>query len=375
MLKDTGPSVRIYNLAKNLAALGNDVEMVLPKFTETCENIDGVTVHFLKGFFPRKLLESISKLLGILRPTSLFFYDILFVFKACKIIQTSDAVQFEQQSAGAILVPLVTKILKKPVIIDCHNVFQSLKISETNLLRKIIETSIEKMVYGFANVVLTVSEKERQLFLSYALGKAQVEVIPNGVDTKIFFKPTNAMKLREDYGLTNKRVVVFVGNMQYGPNKEAVRLIATKIAPEVEKAVNNVMFIILGRIDGPTFANLNYFGVVKNVVPLLVASDVAIAPLLNGAGTRLKILEYFSCELPVISTTVGAEGLEVKNGVHAVIEDDISVFASKLTQLLNDPKLSKQLGLSARQLAVEKYDWVNIASYLNDVFRECKLEN
>src|ERR1039458_3886162 len=100
MLKDTGPSVRIYNLAKNLVALGNDVEMVLPKFTETCENIDGVTVHFLKGFFPKKLLEQISKLLGILRPTFMFSYDPLFVYKACKIIQTSDVVQFEQQLSG-----------------------------------------------------------------------------------------------------------------------------------------------------------------------------------------------------------------------------------------------------------------------------------
>jgi len=367
--KDTGPSVRIYNLAKSLATLGNGVEMVLPKFKETCENIDGVTVHFLKGFFPKKLLEQISKLFGILRPTSFFSYDPLFIYKACKIIQASDVVQFEQQSAGAILVPVIAKILRKPIVVDCHNVFQPLKIRETNFVRKIIEISIEKMVYRFANMILTVSEKERLILLSYAIGKVQIEVVPNGVDTRIFSKPVNAMKLREYYGLINKRAVVFVGNMQYAPNKEAVHLIATKIAPEVEKTIKGAKFLIVGRIDGPKHTNLDYFGVVENVVPLLAASDVAIAPLLNGAGTRLKILEYFSCGLPVVSTTVGVEGLEVRNCTHVMIEDDMAVFASKLIQLLNDSKLSKQLGQSARQLAIEKYDWTKIASHLNEILQ------
>jgi glycosyltransferase involved in cell wall biosynthesis len=369
MLKDTGPSVRIYNLSKNLVAMGNDVAMVLPKFTETVENIDGISVHYLKGFFPKKILEMISKLIGILRPTSLFFYDPLFVYKACKIIQKSDVVQFEQQSAGALLIPIVAKIFKKPIIVDCHNIFQSLKISETNLTRKIIETSIEKMIYRFANIILTVSEKEKQIFSSYAIGKAQIEVIPNGVDTAIFSKPVNVAKLREDYGLTNNHVVIFVGNMEYEPNKEAVRLIATKIAPEVKKVVKNVTFLIVGRVNGPTYAILNYVGVVKNVVPLLVVSDVAIAPLLNGGGTRLKILEYLSIGLPVVSTTIGAEGLGVKNGTHAIIEDDLTVFASKLIQLFNDPKLSHKLGQSARQLAIEKYDWTKIASHLNEIIK------
>ena len=201
----------------------------------------------------------------------------------------------------------------------------------------------------------------------------QVEVIPNGVDTKIFFKPPDVKELRRYYGLINKRVVVFVGNMQYDPNKEAVHLIATKIAPEVAKRVKNVQFIIVGRTTGSNYTNLKYFGVVRSVVPLIAASDVAIAPLLNGAGTRLKILEYFSCGIPVVSTTVGAEGLEAQNCIHLMIEDDLSKFATKLTQLLNDPTLSRQLGQSARQLVIEKYDWTRIASHLNELIQRMPL--
>lgn len=367
MLKDTGPSVRIYNLAKNLAALGNVVELVLPKFTDTCERIDGVTVHYLKGFTPQRILKLISKFMGVSRPSSLFSYDPLFIQRASKIIQASDVVQFEHQSAGAFLIPIAANILKKPVIVDCHDILQPLKIKETTLLRKILETFIEKMIYNYANLILVVSEKEKHLLLSLGIGKDRIEVIPNGVDTKVFVKPREATEIRERYGLATHRVVVFVGNMQYTPNKEAVRLIALKIGPLVEKVVKDVKFLIVGRVDGPVYSNLNYLGVVNDVVPILAVSDVAIAPLLHGSGTRLKVLEYLSCGLPVVSTAVGAEGLDVENGIHAIIEDDMNVFASKLIQLLNDKQLSRQLGQSGRELVVNKYDWHKIVGCLNEV--------
>ncbi|MEM2129217.1 MAG: glycosyltransferase family 4 protein [Candidatus Bathyarchaeia archaeon] len=374
LLNDTGFSVRIYNLAKSLAALGNTVEILLPKFRESIVQIDGCTAYFLKGFFPERLLKQIGRLLGVMRPTALFVYDPLFVYKACKIIQKCDVVQFEQQSAGALLIPIVAKLIKKPIIIDCHNIFQALKIKEANFVRKIIETSIEKMIYKFANLILTVSDKERKVLLSYQITKADIAIIPNGVETRIF-APEKKFESCDYHGLLNKRVVVFVGNMEYAPNKEAVNLIATKIAPEVIKKVKETIFLLVGRISGPTYHNLHYLGVVKNVAPILAASDVAIAPLLNGAGTRLKILEYFSCGLPVVSTTVGAEGLEVKNGVHIIIEDDMDLFALKIVALLENPKLSKHIGQSARQLVLDKYDWTKIGAYLNEVIKKTLIRN
>src|SRR3990170_7278908 len=86
MLKDTGASVRIYNLAISLAASGNDVKLIIPKFVESCEHIQGVTVQGLKGFLPRKFLEIVGRFLGVFRPTVLFFYDPVFMQKASRII-------------------------------------------------------------------------------------------------------------------------------------------------------------------------------------------------------------------------------------------------------------------------------------------------
>jgi len=162
MRKDTGASVRIYNLSKSLAGLGNQVDLVLPKYAESCERIDGVTVHSYKGFFSTRFLKLISRFLGVLRPTTLFFYDPIFIEKASQIIRKSDMVQFEQQSTGLLLIPIVAKVFRKPVIIDCHDTFQALRDKNTNFVRKIFETSIEKIIYRFASVILVVSENEKQ---------------------------------------------------------------------------------------------------------------------------------------------------------------------------------------------------------------------
>jgi glycosyltransferase involved in cell wall biosynthesis len=369
MQRDTGASVRIYNLSKQLADLGNHVELIIPKYVESCERIDGITVRSYKGFLPKTLLKLISKILGVIRPTTLFFYDPLFILKASQIIRKSDVVQFEQQSSGLLLIPIVAKVFRKPVVIDCHDTFQALRVKNRNFLRTTFETSIEKIIYRFASAILVVSEKEKQFLCSLGMDKDRIQVIPNGVDTKAFSPSQNAEEIRLRYGLIGHRVVVFVGNMEYTPNQEAVRLIALKIAPEVTKVVKDAKFLVVGRIAGTTYPNLIFTGTVDSVPPILAASDVAVAPLFNGSGTRLKILEYLSCGLPVVSTKLGSEGLKVKNGVHLIIEDDLDVFTSKLIELLNDKQLATQLGKSGRKIAVDEYDWRSIASALNRVFQ------
>lgn len=370
MQRDTGASVRIYNLSKQLADLGNHVELIIPKYVESCERIDGVTVRGYSGFLPKTLLRLISKILGVIRPTTLFFYDPLFIEKASQIIRNSDVVQFEQQSSGLLLIPIVARVFRKPVVIDCHDTFQALRVKNRNFLRTTFETAIEKTIYRFASAALVVSEKEKQFLSSMGINTNRIQIIPNGVDTKAFSPSKNADEIRLRYGLSGHRIVVFVGNMEYSPNQEAVRLIALKIEPEVTKVVKNAKFLVIGRIAGTTtYSNLTFMGTVDSVAPILAASDAAIAPLFHGSGTRLKILEYFSSGLPVVSTTLGSEGLDIQNGVHAIIEDDLTVFASKLTQLLKDKQLSARLGQSARELAVDKYDWSSVVSCLNEVFQ------
>jgi glycosyltransferase involved in cell wall biosynthesis len=365
MQKDTGPSVRIYNLAKGVAALGNEVRVVMPKETNISDCIEGVEVYGFRGLYPKIVLKALKKLVGVARSTSLYFYDLLFISRVSRLIRESDVVQIEQQTAGGLLIPFIKIVLKRPVVVDCHDVFQALRVKHTNAMRKFIETFLERLAYRYGDMVLTVSEKEKEYLVSCGVRKHNIRVIPNGVDTEIFNGSSESSGIRNRYGLKGFRTVIFVGNMEYFPNWEAVQLIASEIAPRVLREIKKTKFLIVGRtlkkIDS---SNLFFTDVVDNVAVLLGVSDVAIAPLLHGSGTRLKILEYFSCGLPVVSTTVGAEGLDVTDGVHILIADGVDLFASRVVDLLKDNALSKKLGKAARDLVVDKYDWMKVAKKL-----------
>lgn len=365
MLRDTGPSVRIHGLASNLAAIGHQVRVVIPKDKSSEKLMDGVVVQSVRGIAPRAVSRVFSKLLGVSRPTALFFYDLLFVFRVGRIIHDYDLVQVEQQSAAALFIPLV-RILKKPLVLDCHDVFQALRVRHTSAFRKILETFLEKVAYRNADLIVTVSENEKRCLVSRGVEEDKVTVIPNGVNTEIF---SRRERCGSGIALEGKRTVIFVGNMEYLPNREAVHLIDAEIAPRVKKAVPNVRFLVVGRADNSMKSeNLVFAGVVNNVVDFLATSDVAIAPLLHGSGTRLKILEYFSCGLPVVSTSVGVEGLDVKNGVHVFIEDDLNEFAAKVIRLLEDKATSERVGKAARDLVATKYDWKKVVKHLDEIY-------
>lgn len=374
MLRDIGPSMRIYNLAKGLASLDNEVHILIPNSRMKTKYVDGMVVHGVKGLCPIVILRIFSKLLGVSRSTSLFFYDLFFVARISRIIRESDLVQIEQQSAGGLLIPIIVTIFKKPLVIDCHDVFQALRVKHTSIVRRILETFMEKMAYTYADAILTVSKREKEYLISSGIGQCNIKIIPNGVNTEAFSDLVVGENIQDQYRLRNFRTVIFVGNMEYLPNQEAVQAIASMIAPKVQKEIHGTEFLIVGRtvarIESP---NLTFTGVVKNVAKLLANADVAVAPLFHGSGTRLKILEYFSCGLPVVSTSVGVEGLEVENEVNVLIEDDIKEFAVKVIKLLKDQALSTELGKAARKLVVDKYDWNKIAEHLNTVYQDLLL--
>jgi glycosyltransferase involved in cell wall biosynthesis len=364
MQKDKGGSVRVYNLAKGLALTGNNVKVILPKYQATLEVVEGVTVHGFKGLSPKPMLQVLRKILNVRRPTSLYFYDFLFAFRISHLISEVDIVQVEQQASGLLLIPFIKKVLKKPVVVDCHDVFQALRVKNTSTLRRILETFLEKLAYKSADLLLTVSETEKELLISNGFKETKILVVPNGVDTKFFVRSSEQNNIRKKYGLDGYRIVVFVGNLAYIPNCEAIEALFSTIAPKVLEKIKNVKFLVVGKMqDKMQLPGLVFTGFIDNIAEILSMSDVAVAPLFHGSGTRLKILEYFSCSLPVVSTSIGAEGLEVKNGYNIFVDDDLESFALHIVELLKNKELSIKMGNAGRALAM-KYDWKHITNRL-----------
>jgi len=163
-------------------------------------------------------------------------------------------------------------------------------------------------------MILVVSKEDEAILVEYGIPRGKIAIIPNGVDTRAFSPILDTAQIQERRNLKDFHKVVFVGNMEYFPNQEAVQVIIKRLAPQIQSKIGNVKFIIIGRTSKKMNSpDIIFTGRVESVAKYLTASDVAIAPLFHGSGTRLKILEYFSCGLPVVSTSVGVEGLPVKN--------------------------------------------------------------
>jgi glycosyltransferase involved in cell wall biosynthesis len=111
-------------------------------------------------------------------------------------------------------------------------------------------------------------------------------------------------------------------------------------------------------------------GYVKDVLPYYEQTAVSIVPLRAGGGTRLKILESMALGRPVVSTSIGCEGLDVIDGRHLLIADDPKSFADKTVRLLTDSVLFQHIATEARQLVVNRYDWDIIAHQLMDIYSE-----
>ena len=376
MKRDSGASIRVYNLAKGLFQLGNEVKVIIPSEAASVERIDGIEVNHIRGFLPTSFLNFFRKFVGVSRPTALYFYDFVFILRSARLLKKVDVVQIEQQTAGALFAIFIRRVLKKPVVLDCHDVFQAIRVKHTSFVRKVMETFQEKLAYKFASLILTVSETEKNVLLSYGVDSSKIESISNGVDTDFFKGQVENNDVREKYDLGNSQVVVFVGNMEYLPNREAVEFLSSSIVPKVLDKIKNVKFLVVGKTSQMKKpSNLIFTGLIDDVSKVLAISDVAVAPLSQGSGTRLKIVEYFSSGLPVVSTSIGAEGLEYTDEVNIIIADNADRFSSAIVRLLKDKDLRINMGIAARTVARDKYDWQILSKHLNEVIKDTISEN
>ena len=189
-------------------------------------------------------------------------------------------------------------------------------------------------------------------------------VVGNGVDTRKL-TPLEASP-GED--------LVFVGTMAYYPNREAVRWFAREILPLIRAEKPACCFYAVGSGGRKHLADLHQPGVIEvtDSVDDLVAcyrkSALAVAPLLSGGGTRLKILEAMALGRPVVSTPLGCEGLDVQDGVDLCIAESAKAFARKVIELLDDRARCRELSRAARSRVESTYDWNLLAEQLQQEY-------
>jgi glycosyltransferase involved in cell wall biosynthesis len=255
-----------------------------------------------------------------------------------------------------------------PVLFFSHNVeyliWKRLADIERRPWRKaILEVEWRKMRRAEARCVrradatVAVSDADRSLFRA-DVPDADIDVVPTGVDTS-YFAPQGAPEIAGR--------LVFSGSMDWYPNEDAIAYFAERILPRLRRQRPDVTLTVVGRNPGPALreiagrAGITVTGTVDDVRPFIDEAAVYVVPLRVGGGTRLKILEALAMAKPVVSTTVGAEGLALVSGRHYVAADGDDAFSNTVLALLDDADARHRLGQSGRQLAVEEHSWDRVS--------------
>jgi glycosyltransferase involved in cell wall biosynthesis len=189
-----------------------------------------------------------------------------------------------------------------------------------------------------------------------------ISVIENGVDT------STVRPLAEP---PHGHGVLFVGDMQYLPNADGVRYFVDAVFPLVRSAVPDAKLYLVGHRPprGPSDHVLTT-GRIPDSTPYYEAAQVVIAPLRAGGGTRLKILEAMAHGRPVVSTSIGCQGLHARDREHLLIADTPSTFANGVIELLKSAELRARLGGNGRRLVEAHYDWSIINRKLTALYDE-----
>ncbi len=259
---------------------------------------------------------------------------------------------------------------------DAHNIdsllWKQLAIAEENILfNEYASTALkaESSLHKKTNGVFCCSKEDESKLLQINKQPVATWVIPNGVDTslKVFDNNPNKIGFQE---------ILFCGSLDYYPNEEALIWFYNNVFALLKKLNPQIKFTIIGRVKDikkyqflMNDASINFVGTVYDVKDYYFNSSICIVPLKSGSGTRLKILEAMSFGNPVVSTSIGAEGIDYIDNENILIADDPVLFAESINTLLSDSNKFAQVQLAAKKLVDNTYDWKIIGKQINNALK------
>lgn len=269
----------------------------------------------------------------------------------------------------------VQNITNIPKVFDAHNIESDIlyrtftsKFNVKSILNGIDyikNKKYEQSAIRSFNACISVSENDSKRLRE--MGAQKLMMVPNCADLNYFY-PIE----RKDFSPK----IIFTGFMNWYPNIDAIESFCKEAYSILKEKIPDIKFYVVGRDPNRTIQKLDKYndifvtGEVPDVRPFISNSDICIVPLRIGGGTRLKILEYFAMEKPVISTSIGAEGIDVINEKHLIIEDNVSKFPDRIVELLNDSEYAKYLAKNGRKLVEEKYSWDQYGKKLSQLYME-----
>lgn len=295
--------------------------------------------------------------------------------KQCLKENHYDALQFEGLQTATYTLK-IKKYFRGPIVIRFHNIesqiaYRYAEVTRNWLIKMFLyyesylTRKLEKKIYRhFSNLLFITPQDQIQAEKVSKRSDRNYFVSPAGVDTE-YFTPVHPSS--ED--------LIFLGSMDWKPNQDAILWFHQQVLPQIFSRYPGLKLYIVGKNPPMKIQQLHgdriiVTGTVPDVRPYLQNCGIAIVPLRIGGGMRVKILELMACGLPVVSTTLGAEGINYENYRDILIADTPDEFIRQISRLLDHPDLRTSIGTQARNKAENYYGWNSIMLALEQYYKK-----
>jgi len=393
---DAGPKVKTYHVLRALVNQGHSVTLVafvrpeeeqhIPTLEKICTAVHSVpirrsriadAVYMLRSYLTERpfLIERDD-----LRPMQVLVNKLVLegnfhFIHADQLTMTQFAIRGASAFAD-----------KKPrVIFDAHNavwtIVERMQENARWFLKPILGTEMKRVkryegeLLNTVDHVLAVTDVDKaglEEALNFSKARkgervAPITVIPIAVDTQ---------QLQPIKRTPNSMNIVTLGTLHYPPNADGIRWFINEVFPLIQKRVPEATLTIIGKnppkdfLDAATHhpKTIKVTGYVPELAPYFEKSAVMVVPVRAGGGMRVRILEAFAYAMPVVTTTIGLEGINAEPGKDVLVADTETDFANHVSDLLENKSLQEKLSVNGRNLAITKYDWQVVLSAMMPIY-------
>jgi len=314
-------------------------------------------IRIARNLYSAKMLEAIKRCLEN-EKFDIVHFELVYMYEYLKRLKNT-ASFVTILSEAEIMSRAIAERIKQP---------KSLLANAISLLDALKIKDYEVKAWMSFDKILAISEVEKQEIQSLC-PEARVEIFPNGVDVTFFDSVSG--------GASEEYTLIYTGNFWHYPNEDAMLYFYKNIFLTLKESLPKLRLLVVGK--NPTLRikniartddNVIVTGYVEDIRPYLSKALVFIAPIRIGGGMRGKVLEAMAAGIPVVATSLGVEGIEVKDGKHVLIADRPEDFVLKTKRILEDGSLRQQLSSNARKLMEDKYDWSIVYSNLEKTYQK-----
>ena len=393
---DAGPKVKTYHVLRALIKQGYSVTLVtfvrpdeeqhLPALQEICKAVRAVPIRRSRiadvGYMIRSYLTGRPFLIerDDLRPMQ-DTINRLVQEGEFQFIHADQLTMVQFAIRGASAFPG-----KKPkVIFDAHNavwtIVERMRENAPWFLKPILGVEAKRVkryegeLLKTVNHVLAVTDVDK-VSLEDALNFSKVKVEDRVAPITIVPIAVDTQQLQPIKRNPTSKNIVTLGTLHYPPNADGIRWFLTEVFPLIRKNIPDATLTVIGKNPPQDFLDIaarspgtiKVTGYVDSLVPYLEASAVMVVPVRAGGGMRVRILEAFAYAMPVVTTTVGLEGINATLNEDVLVADLEADFANQVSELLEEVSLQEKLSTNGRKLAESKYDWQVVLSDMMPIF-------